>query len=571
MPSVPEQLFHSLFWEWIDRQSQYETVSSEVTLGDAGRIDLVAKTIDNRYIGFEIKAYINFNDPEKLVSLYKQLRGYRDSKFLDEVYFVSPNTATFCESTGVQAGRFTNELYTRVAESTRVDEFETFREEIEQHLPQEYLDAYNGVNPTSHQKRAWGKHFDRFMNMVRKNTGKTSSEDPLTPETVAKKLRRFWEYHPDEVGVYEIKFDPTSEEEFVSNPTLSVTEKHSGDPLARSQSPHLSTDNEAWIQHYVWKEYGDLREAYLPDKTKKTEIQIDVLQFEGGNHPVDILKSNGDRIGIEAKDANLPGSRWDSIATQIDKYVHSGGLTQIYLAVPESARDTALNKLRTHQLQPTQIHSRFGTDLFDIVGLITVDTSGTAQIVRKAERFDLLHDGYRTDSGSPGYLRTIGYGKQFVRLPQSYASIYEMDPVDVPVVELPPLDEITREKYGEPAAWPKDLEEKLERGNKLTKAEAVWVEVLNRRADHYGRYLEGANWEHVTMKESKELLIQEKRLADQLDVSLTHVKRTLGEMESQGYVEHPNGEVTTEDTTYTTGGSIIPLRFHLRSNESSDT
>jgi hypothetical protein len=47
-------------------------VAGEVTLGDAGRIDLVAKTEDGRYIGFEVKSDVDLGDPEDLVSLSRQ-------------------------------------------------------------------------------------------------------------------------------------------------------------------------------------------------------------------------------------------------------------------------------------------------------------------------------------------------------------------------------------------------------------------------------------------------------------------------------------------------------------------
>lgn len=62
---VDESYVQSIFWEWVDTQPEYTRIANEVRLGDAGQIDLVAKTESEDYVGFEVKVdptYTGYKD-----------------------------------------------------------------------------------------------------------------------------------------------------------------------------------------------------------------------------------------------------------------------------------------------------------------------------------------------------------------------------------------------------------------------------------------------------------------------------------------------------------------------------
>lgn len=553
--NISESYLHSLFWNYLDEQPKYKRISTETSLGSAGRIDLLAETQSGEYIGFEIKKDINFDDPRVVLSMYKQLNKYRDSEYIDKLFFVGLNVDVFLNSDGIQTGMLPGDLYKSFGLSISEDELESVREELETRLPEEYLDAYSGVNPTPHEKRKLGKHFDKFMNYVKKSARKDFDsrrheyDSNITIDEVVQGLDDYWARHPEEVGVIELDVDSFEISMFDSTPELSVTLRREPHPLDRSETPELSIKNEAFVQHHVWSEFGDLREAALPDKESKTERRIDVMGFNGANHPSEIIKNGGEIIGIEAKDDKLTESRGNRITEQLDRYVHSGGLSQIYLAVPESGRSDAVDILDSDIDQSLDLTSRFGSDLLDKVGLIVVDKSGSCTVIREPSRFEIQHDGYRTDGTTSahdvGHLRTIGYGAQFVHRPSSYVSIYEMGDNDRKEVPKPSRDDITSEEHGQLAVWPQELKTKVIEGSSLNKKETILKYIFEKRDRHYeiDGYI-GSNWNELSPEEKGELALHQEKVSREvdIDVSETHIKNTVEDLATEGYIKDVGGK-----------------------------
>ena len=471
---MDESYVHSIFWRWVDTQSEYTHIANEVRLGDAGQIDLVAKTESGDYVGFEVKVnptYTGYKDDR----ITTQLPKYKQSGYLDELYLVGVDNAGY-----------------------------------------DYLDTF--LSDT-----------DRY----------------------------------DGIGVLELVFELGDEPPLPGVSETTIINHREAEPLARNQTPTLSQQNEAWVQHHVWKEFGDVKEGKLPDSNTKTERQIDVLRFEGGDHPTEILKRGGEVIGIEAKDGELTPSRGKKIRQQLDVYVQSGGLSQIYLAVPAHAEESARAILWGDSSE--QSNSQLRSDISEITGLLTVDEEGAIEVVRDATSCELEYDGYRVDSGSD-YLRTMGYGKQFIRPPRSYVSIYEMNPTDRAKANIPPLTSIMQEEYEEPIVWPASLVAKIETEDDLTKSETVWKHVLEHRDELYGEYPLGTEWSEITQHEKTRLALQPESLIEDLPISISqsYLKDLLEEMNSQGYARRTDGKGTwVPGIDGRVKYLLIPLRIQL--------
>jgi hypothetical protein len=437
-----EKLLHDGLWKWLEEQDEYSQIGSEITLGNSGRIDLVARTVDGEQVGFEVKADVAYKEGPAFsegdmvnYGLCKQLSKYASSGYLDKLYYVSPDVSSFLslgEVTTYSAGR---ELYMGYGWSLYKPQFEgmppynttlssaeeiyeidpkdfeswretidTARENLENKLPDSFLRAFD---------------MDEFMSKVAKSS-KAAPEtqdafgyDVLSLSQTVDRLLEMQIEIPPEIGAIrvpleigkkegsnyrqELLHDPDSL--FSGSPELSFEIVRNAEPLERTHKIKKLTNNEAWVQHYVWREMGDLREGYVPVGNGDARL-IDVIGFRGGIHPTDILEGQGDIIGIEAKDGNIPESRFEQIVEQLISYHRSGALSQVYLAVPHSAVDIAKSLLQT------------GISELDDIGLLTVDKDGMTKIHRSAARLELRYDSYQTDNG---YLRAVVYGRLKLR------------------------------------------------------------------------------------------------------------------------------------------------------------
>lgn len=472
---VDESYVHSIFWEWLDTQPEYTRIANEVSLGEAGHIDLVAKTESGDYVGFEVKVnptYTGYKDDR----ITTQIPKYKQSGYLDKLYLVGVDNAGYG-----------------------------------------YLDTFLS-DP------------DRY----------------------------------DGIGVIEISFELGDKPPLPSVSETTIIDHREAEPIARNQTPTLSRQNEAWVHHHVWKEFGDIKEGKLPDPSSMAERKIDVLRFEGGSHPTDIMESGGEVVGIEVKDGDITPHRGKKIRKQLDGYIQSGGLSQIYLAVPAHAEEMAGAILWGDDSR--QSSSELSSDLSNIIGLLTVDEDGTIDHVRDASSFELKYDGYRVDSGSD-YLRTIGYGKQFIRPPKSYVSVFGMNSVDRTKADMPPLTSIKQKEHDEPVAWPPNLVTKINAGEELSKAEAIWKHVLDYRDELYGEYLFGTEWSKITAHEKARLALQPESLIEDLpiDVSQPYLKDVLEDICRQGYARHVDGKGSwVPGVDGRVKYFLIPLRIQLQ-------
>jgi hypothetical protein len=90
---IAEPTLRELLWYWLP--DEYE-ISQEVRLSGQAKIDLVAKTPGGEYIGYEVKDHNklltktnNWVDANSIRSLFQQLNKYKNSGYLDRLYFCS--------------------------------------------------------------------------------------------------------------------------------------------------------------------------------------------------------------------------------------------------------------------------------------------------------------------------------------------------------------------------------------------------------------------------------------------------------------------------------------------------
>ncbi|MFB6186264.1 MAG: hypothetical protein ABEI86_05285 [Halobacteriaceae archaeon] len=430
MAHILEPLITDILWEWVDQSPKYDIVTSEVELGDAGRIDLVTKTKSGRYVGFEVKAEIFKNEEGGGIhDFLTQLRSYRDSGFLDELYFVNTRVDPYFELPKSRTNRIKRELYmgfgtglyeprfegmpTHNSNSDYIDvsqrKFAAWKKKIEQkhtelenRLPDQLLADFD-------MKFFFDKvykHSKESPKHIQENWG----FKPINIDELVEQLKSNWIKRPTDIGAIEIPIsvDPGKPPNysqklrtdpyklFDENPTIEVDIVKESDTFARSQTPDLSNYNEPWVQHYIWVDRGTVREAVIPDKTDNTERRIDVMEIKGGIHPTEVFQadSNVEIVGVEAKNQHIE-PRSEQITEQLETYLNSKVLNRLFLAVPEVAKENAIDFLENRQK-------------FDPIGLLAVDKYGHVNEIKDAEKRDVEFDSYRTDNG---YLRSVGYGR----------------------------------------------------------------------------------------------------------------------------------------------------------------
>lgn len=268
-------------WSWLEQRGY--SVTGEITLGNSGRIDLLAYDEDeDKFLGIEIKnhnkiqnlAPYNIDGSKEnrrelaLQSHWQQLNGYQESEYLDELYFASQEPESIFE----------------VTEESRT-----------------YASQAHDISPV---------------------TALYSNSD----------------YAPDQVGT--IKLPDMYES---SSPTI-VQEATT---ISRTKTPHFPRDNESWVQHYVWEETGTIREGILPNTDSGYPKRIDIAAFSGSSDPTTVYENQpeDDIIGIEAKGAGAVQRSATKITDQLTDYLNSGALTRVYLAVPEADTSDALELL----------------------------------------------------------------------------------------------------------------------------------------------------------------------------------------------------------------------------------
>lgn len=288
MPAITEPTMHETIWEWLADQG-YD-VSGEVTLGEAGRIDLVAyDTANNEYLGVEVKNQENRNETVDIGSAipgadvsdlthrggvqfedaeryWKQLHRYQTSGYLDRLYFASQQPESVIDS-------ITREPALVGYDGSTVEDIYESSDANPMHVGAMLVP---------------GPHDDTSIEVVREASG-----------------------------------------------------------LSRSAAPRMAETDERWVQHHIWRELGGVREGVLPNRNTTKLRRIDVAIFTGSEDPTEVYRNQAtnDIVGIEAKGAGAIAGNAGSVRGQLLRYLESGALTRVSLAFPQTDASAAIELL----------------------------------------------------------------------------------------------------------------------------------------------------------------------------------------------------------------------------------
>jgi hypothetical protein len=423
-----EPFIHDLVWRWLEQMDRYEVVRSEVGIGsgiNSGRIDLVGKTVDDEYHGFEIK---------NTAKAFEQLNRYVQSGSLDRIYHCSRvgpeiNSSLEDSSANQRAGMTLIDIRTQLSNGIATG----------QYSESEVIDAIRecfGEKAWNGEIQGLGQVNSRIMDNSEKtvkslfvsNLGiPTADFDPeetyIDLDTATQLLRNYVRV-PDKVGVVFVpvplndvqidengKFPPKEDwraeliepvqDIFTTSNMGSIRILRESEALTRNSAPPLSNMNESWVQHHAWLGYGTIREAVLPCTTENSIRRIDVMRFEGAMTATDAYENQDESevIGIEAKSGSAVSGASD-IREQLRSYLDSGCLTQLYLAVPSNSQSGAETVLNVEEDDP-----------ISDVGLMTVDEFGELNAVKTAKKRPQRYDSYVKVKGEREYTRAIGYGR----------------------------------------------------------------------------------------------------------------------------------------------------------------
>lgn len=414
-----EPFIQDLVWCWLDSHSDYTAVAGEVGIGsgvNSGRIDLVAKTTEGEFHGFEIKNNA-FAD--------EQLNRYLQSGYLDRLYHCSRVGTTFAErlhdGQKVKNTTYNNQqIRKEISNGIAVGQYteEEYKQALRETFPEEILDQQAGIASQVNQRVLDESEKTVWARLTRNIGIPTADFDPSeTYISLEKAMKMMWNNQavPTEIGLIDVPFSYDLSEEddgfrrqlnesvevmFAKEKQDKVEVVRQAEQLHREQSLTLSQTNEAWVQHYAWISHGTIREAVIPYVADDAEYLIDIMGFEGANTPTEVYRAGEDAqlLGIEAKgDAAFGGKEQiESIREQLCKYQTSGVLTHLYLAVPKKNREEGEVVLDVPRLSE--------------VGLLTVSRNGGVETEMTAERMSMQYDGYIKESGSHEYPRSVGFG-----------------------------------------------------------------------------------------------------------------------------------------------------------------
>ncbi len=116
-------------------------------------------------------------------------------------------------------------------------------------------------------------------------------------------------------------------------------------PDAPADPLSISENREPEVAHACWEAFPvAVREGVVPNRRGKTPLRLDVVGYTGLPTSHQIYRKGpeqaGHIVGIEAKGDVTP-----AVTTQLENYIESGGLTQLYLAVPNETVGRAVEIL----------------------------------------------------------------------------------------------------------------------------------------------------------------------------------------------------------------------------------
>jgi Holliday junction resolvase-like predicted endonuclease len=415
MASFGEALLKQRLWYWLETERGMK-VEGEVNLG-TGRIDLIAKTSDGEVWGIELKKQ-GFGE-------YEQANRYIESGKIDRLYIATDRIESLQKALSGPAPLNVSTLNQNSMKlGVGVEQGEYSVEEVMQAVDSEFSDEM--LN-----QQVSGSPSLREYIRKRVETG-SNSKDAISLDQGITNLSRA--SCPTELGVIHIPFNLEAGTLRDVEKNLSPEEAYEprifqeADRIERDRTLDFSREEEPWVRHCVWREYGGLPEGHIPNPMDSDQPHrpIDVLSFEGSYDPTDAVENPGEHevIGIEAKGRSSFTSK--RTAQQLSDFLATSTLSRLYLAVPTVLAEKARSLLSSEDLSE--------------VGILTVTEDGDVVVEREAERMEPEHDGYleRYDERKVGYGNVeIASGKDVVspyvtaeeaeRLKNSDAAEYAQD------------------------------------------------------------------------------------------------------------------------------------------------
>ena len=415
MASFGEALLKQRLWYWLETE-QGMKIEGEVNLG-TGRIDLIAKTSDGEVWGIELKKQ-GFGE-------YEQANRYIESGKIDRLYIATDRIESLQKALSGPAPLNVSTLNQNSMKlGVGVEQGEYSVEEVMQAVDSEFSDEM--LNQQVSESPSLREYIRK-----RVETG-SNSKDAISLDQGITNLSRA--SCPTELGVIHIPFNLESGTLRDVEKNLSPEEAYEprifqeADRIERDRTLDFSREEEPWVRHCVWREYGGLPEGHIPNPMESDQPHrpIDVLSFEGSYDPTDAVENPGEHevIGIEAKGRSSFTSK--RTAQQLSDFLATSTLSRLYLAVPTVLAEKARSLLSSEDLSE--------------VGILTVTEDGDVVVEREAERMEPEHDGYieRYDERKVGYGNVeIASGKDVVspyvtaeeaeRLKNSDAAEYAQD------------------------------------------------------------------------------------------------------------------------------------------------
>ena len=434
MAHILEPLVRDNLWQWLETDSRIDEIAAEVSLGDAGRIDLVTR-VGDWYTGYELKAesLTSGNYDNKAVGVIQQLQKYINSEYLDEIYICSMEPDKYAEL-------FKKDHFITKGAPPGEPSLYSVRYSVAKSLYKDYFtisDLTNAVGvprilgvkkELSPRELRINRFYDNVEKKSQSHHEKFSDVAALDLGDASDLVRSLSIETPNSVGIMGIPLNvervgaPRYGKRLLIDPKkvfgpdseLEPEIIHDSKTFERTKTPSLSHSNEAWITHSIWVREGGIREATIPNPNSNQALRVDNMSFEGSIFPQDIATnpSTGVIKAFEAK-TDITTNKWQGISEQLLKYLRTASFSHLYLAVPEKGVPDIQSRMNEESDQ-----------WWSYVGLVGVNTTGKVTYHTDPEGIKIGFDGWQNKSGST---RSVGYGKVVLPDEPEFNAIYGKD------------------------------------------------------------------------------------------------------------------------------------------------
>lgn len=385
MVEFSEELLRQRMWHWMEVELGMR-VDGEVGLG-TGRIDLVGKSSEGTW-GVEVKVG-GFST--------EQVDRYAESARLDQLYVASGKKLD-PENSSVNV-RTLSQTSKRIAAGIAEDWYtkEEFKEELSAALSSEQKQLNVGR----------GTLYD-YVTMIGAEAG--LNKEPMSIKDGIRRIQNAISF--SKIGIIHVPPAPLHVAMSVgAAPDPKFLQQ--ADELNKEKTIEFNRREEPWVRHQLWRTYGGIPEGHVPNtlKSDRPYRPIDLITFQGSDDPTDAMQHPEENkiLGFEAKgEGSFSKSR---LSDQLTQFLSTSTLSQLYLAVPKSIKEEAMEFVSTNPE-------------FDKVGVIVVATDGSVTTTRQAGTMIPENDGYiERQTG-----RKTGYGDKIpTNLDQTVVSPYVTD------------------------------------------------------------------------------------------------------------------------------------------------